>query len=238
MYSTGSGWIVPPRQGRPRQVPNLDHVEQVMRRFAHDYPGAVVLGGWSTFLRAAVAKSHDIDVIVDHPTLDKLRANHDLSASQHVSGRKFELKIDGVGVDVYPVYQSKLGQKLKVPVEVLIDRTDQVDGVRVLTPEAQFVAKMAALLDRPDSLAGEKDRREMVALLKANDTPKLETSVDLLWHAGWSRDRQQSLWQQTFDFLLETEGLSARDKTMLKLKRVQAVTLTRGRDREGQEMER
>jgi hypothetical protein len=209
-----------------------------MRRFAHDYPDAVVLGGWSTFLRAAVAKSYDIDVIVDHPTLDKLKAKHEMSASQHVSGRKFELKIDGVGVDVYPVYQSKLGQKLKVPVEVLIDRTDRVSGVRVLTPEAQFVAKMAALLDRPDSLAGEKDRREMVALLKAVDSPKLETSVELLRRAGWSRDHQQILWQQTFDFLLETDGLSGRDKTMLKLKRIQALAATHSGDREAQEMER
>lgn len=209
-----------------------------MRRFVRDYPDAVVFGGWSTFLRTAVAKSHDIDVIVDHPTLDKLKAKHELSASQHVSGRKFELMIDGVGVDVYPVFQSRLGQKLNLPVEVLIDRTDRVGGVRVLTREAQFVAKMAALLDRPDSLAGEKDRRELVALLKADVSPKFETSVALLQRAGWSLDRQQVLWQQTFDFLLETEGLSARDKTMLKMKRVEALVATRNRDLEGQEMER
>lgn len=209
-----------------------------MRNFAHDFPDAVVLGGWSTFLRAAVAKSHDIDVIVDHQTLDKLKAKHELSASQHVSGRKFELKIDGVGVDVYPVYQSKLGQKLQIPVEVLIERTERIGGVRVLTPEAQFVAKMAALLDRPDSLAGEKDRREMLALLKADQSPQLEASVELLRRAGWSPERQQPLWLQTFEFLYETVGLSARDKTTLKLKRVQALAATRGRENEGSEMER
>ncbi len=78
----------------------------------------------------------------------------------------------------------------------------------------------------------------MVALLKADDSPKLETSVDLLRRAGWSRARQQLLWQQTFDFLLETEGLSGRDKTMLKQKRAQALVATSSRDREGQERER
>lgn len=209
-----------------------------MRKFARDFPDAVVLGGWSTFLRAAVAKSHDIDVIVDHPTLDKLKSKHELSASQHVSGRKFEIKIDGVGVDVYPVYQSKLGQRLQLPVEVLIERTERIGGVRVLTPEAQFVAKMAALLDRPDSLAGEKDRREMMALLKADESPQLEASVELLHRAGWSRQRQQPLWQQTFDFLLETAGLSARDKATLKQKRVEALVATRSPEREGEELER
>ena len=229
---------MPPRQKRNRTVPDPDHVEQVLRRFVRDFPDAVILGGWSTFLRATVAKSHDIDVIVDHPTLDKLKAEHELSASQHVSGRKFELKVEGVGVDVYPVYQSRLGQKLKLPVEALIERTDRIGGVRVLTADAQFVAKMAALLDRPDSLAGEKDRREMVALLKADPSPKLQASVDLLQGAGWPRDRQQPLWQQTFDFLLETDGLSARDKAVLKLRRAEALVATRSRDREGQEIER
>lgn len=229
---------MPPKSKRPRQVPKLDHVEQVMRNFTRDFPDAVVLGGWSTYLRAAVAKSHDIDVIVDHPTLDKLKSKHHLSASQHVSGRKFELKIDGVAVDVYPVYQSKLGQRLKVPAEVLIERTERISGIRVLTPEAQFVAKMAALLDRPDSLAGEKDRREMIGLLKADPSPRLEASVELLRRAGWPRERQQSLWQQTFDFLLETDGLNARDKTLLKQVRIEALVATRGPEREGQEMER
>ena len=238
MRSTGTGWTVPPKRQRNRRVPDLDHVEDVLRRFVRDFPDAVILGGWSTYLRAAVAKSHDIDVIVDHPTLDKLKAKHELSASQHVSGRKFEMKVDGVGVDVYPVYQSRLGQKLKLPVEALIERTDRVGGVRVLTVEAQFVAKMAALLDRPDSLAGEKDRREMVALLKADPSPKLQTSVDLLQRAGWPRDRQQPLWEQTFDFLLETDGLGARDKAALKLGRAEALMATRTRDREEPEMER
>ena len=209
-----------------------------MRNFAHDFPDAVVLGGWSTFLRAAVAKSHDIDVIVDHPTLDKLKSKHELSASQHVSGRKFEFKIDGVAVDVYPVYQSKLGQRLQLPVEVLVDHTERIGGVRVLTPEAQFVAKMAALLDRPDSLAGEKDRREMMALLKAEPSPELKASVELLRRAGWSLERQQPLWQQTFDFLFETDGLNARDKSTLKQKRIEALVATRSREREGEELER
>jgi len=61
---------------------------------------------------------------------------------------------------VYPVYQSKLGQRLQIPVEVLINHTEKIDRTRVLTAEAQFVAKMA-LLDRQDTIPGEKDPREM-----------------------------------------------------------------------------
>jgi len=71
-------------------------------------------------MRTRVAKSYDIDTIVDHAILAKLGAKFQLSPSDHISGRKFELKVEGAGVDVYPVYQSKLGQRLQIPVEVLI----------------------------------------------------------------------------------------------------------------------
>jgi hypothetical protein len=57
---------------------------------------------------------------------------------------------------VYPVYQSRLGRRLQIPVEVLINHTEKIDQTRVLTAEDQSVAKMAALFDRPDTLPGER----------------------------------------------------------------------------------
>src|SRR5213593_6499 len=101
-----------------------DDVRAVMERFVRDFPDAVLIGGWATYIRTRVAKSHDIDIIVDHATLAKMRAKFQLSPSRHVSGRKFELKVEGVAVDVYPVYQSKLGQRLQIPVEVLMNYTE------------------------------------------------------------------------------------------------------------------
>src|SRR5260370_37677190 len=138
-----------------------------MQRFGRDFPDGVLIGGWATYIRTRIAKSHDIDIIVDHATLAKLGAKFELSPSHHISGRKFELKIEGVGVDVYPVYQSKLGQRLQIPVEVLINYTEKIDRTRVLTTEAQFVAKMAALLDRQDTIPGERDGQEMREPLNA-----------------------------------------------------------------------
>ena len=217
---------------------NLDHVQEVMRQFVRDYPDAVLIGGWSSYLRTGAAKSHDIDVIVDHATLDKLKVAHELSSSRHIGGRKFEFKIDGIAVDVYPVYQSKLGQKLQVPVEALITRTERIGGIRVLSAEGQFVAKMAALLDRPDTLPGEKDRSELVALLKTGDGPDPKAVAGLLREVGWPFERQTELWQSTFGFLLETSGVSPRDRTMLNLKRAQFLTATRTNERDSFELDR
>ena len=218
-----------------RSRPDDDNVRAVMQRLVRDFPDVVLIGGWATYLRTGVAKSHDIDIIVDHATLAKLRAKFQLSPSHHISGRKFEMKLEGVGVDVYPVYQSKLGRRLQVPVEVLISHTEKIDRARVLTAEAQFVAKMAALLDRPDTLPGEKDRREMWALINFGPGLDFKAVAGILQRGGWTGIRQTSLLDQTFDLLDETADLSKHDRAVLKLNRARALEATRsfgGRDRE------
>src|SRR6266571_844074 len=87
-----------------------DDVRAVMERFLRDFPDAVLIGGWATYIRTRVAKSHDIDIIVE-----------------------------GVGVDVYPVYQSKLGQWLQIFFVILTATTEKLDRTRILTAEGQFV---------------------------------------------------------------------------------------------------
>lgn len=213
----------PERRARPDE----DHVQAVMRRFVREFPGAVLIGGWASYLRARVAKSHDIDIIVDHATLAKLGAKFQLSPSHHISGQKFAIEVDGVGVDVYPVYQSRLGRRLQIPVEVLIHHTEKVDRIRVLTAEAQFVTKMAALLDRPDTLPGEKDRREMWELINSVQGLDFEAVVGILQRGGWERKRQEELIDQTFDLLGETADLSKHDRAKLRMNRTRALEVAR-----------
>lgn len=218
-----------------RARPNEDHVQAVMRRFVREFPDAVLIGGWASYLRARVAKSHDIDIIVDHATLAKLGAKFQLSPSHHISGQKFAMEVEGVGVDVYPVYQSKLGRRLQIPLEVLINHTEKIDRTRVLTVEAQFVAKMAALLDRPDTLPGEKDRREMWELIKSGQGFDFEAVAGILLRGGWEGKRQSDLLDQTFELLGEMADLSKHDRAMLSRYRVrahQATQLVKGRDQD------
>jgi hypothetical protein len=226
---------MPPKS---RTRPDEDHVQAVMRRFVREFPDAVLIGGWATYLRSHVAKSYDIDVIVDHATLAKLGAKYQLLPSQHISGRKFAIEVEGIGVDVYPVYQSKLGRRLQIPVEVLIDHAEKIDRTRVLTAEAQFVAKMAALLDRPDTLPGEKDRREMWELI--NSTPGLDYKAiaEILLRGGWEGDRQTELLDQIFELLGETADLSKPNRAVLRLNRVRALQASRSIEGRDQGLER
>lgn len=210
----------------------------MLRKFVQSYPDVVLIGGWATYIRTRLAKSHDIDIIVDHPTLTKLKANFHLTPSHHVSGRKFEINVDGVGVDVYPIYQSKLGRRLQIPVEVLINHTEKIDRTRVLTGEAQFVAKMAALLDRSDTLPGEKDRREMWELINSDPTFDFKVVANILERGGWEGTRQTELVDQTFDLLAETPGMNKHDRTALRLKRFAALAATRSVEDRDRELER
>src|SRR5260370_14286443 len=221
-----------------RTRPDEDYVEAVMQRFVRDFADVVLIGGWATCIRTRVAKSHNIDIIVDQATLAKLGAKFQLSPSHHISGRKFEVKVEGVGVDVYPVYQSKLGQRLQIPVEVLINYTEKIDRSRVLTTEAQFVAKMAALLDRQDTLPGEKDRREMWELMNSGPGVDFKVVAGILQAGGWEGTRQSELFDQTFDLLGETADLSKHDRATLRLKRARALEAARSVEDRDQELER
>jgi hypothetical protein len=73
-----------------------------------------------------------------------------------------------VHIDIYLPFQSQLGNKLRLKVEVLADHTEPGfhKGWKLLTIEAHTITKMAALLDRPDSEKGEKDANELHRLLK------------------------------------------------------------------------
>jgi hypothetical protein len=217
---------------KSHQRADVEHVEEVMRKFVREYPDAILFGGWATYLRTGVAKSHDIDVIVDHPTLDKVRSKHQLSESRHVGGRKFEARFEGVPVDIYPVFQSRLGQRLQLPVEALLPLSEKINGVRVLSTEGQFVTKMAALLDRPDSLPGEKDRKEIWALLQSQPEVDFATVDRILNRAGWKPEQQAELLSTTFDLLEETPGLSKSRRSVLRDQRRRALASVRVQTKE------
>lgn len=223
---------------KSRRQPPVDHVQEIMRRLVREFPDAVLLGGWATYIRTGVAKSYDIDVIVDQSTLNRLRVKYELSPSRHIGGQKFELKLEGVAVDVYPVYQSRLGRRLQVPVEALINHFEEIDHVRVLNAEALFVAKMAALLDRPDTLPGEKDRQEMWALLNTGKAMDFTVVAHLLDRAGWKPEQRAELLGSTFDLLEETPDLTQRNRSALRISRSRALEAGRAMEGQDRELER
>jgi hypothetical protein len=130
------------------------------------YPGIAVLGGWAAWLHTSGDFSHDVDIVVPLDQFGAMREREHLTPSEHLGGRKFRLNFGPVThADIYVPYQSQLGQRLKLPVQILLEHTTPLRGFTVLTKEALFVTKIAAILDRPDTLPGRKDREDLIRLL-------------------------------------------------------------------------
>lgn len=92
----------------------------------------------------------------------------DLSPSNNYQGRKLRATIDDVHLDIYLPFESQLGSKLRLKVEVLAEYPDTLSFEKwtLLRLEAHIATKMAAFLDRHFSEKGQKDAREILALLK------------------------------------------------------------------------
>jgi hypothetical protein len=138
----------------------------VLNRVHEAVPHAVLIGGWATWVRTGGPMSHDIDLIVTRPQLAFIRTmTEEMSESRHLAGRKWRATLDGIHLDLYVPHDSLLGQHLQLRTERLMGHQETVDGWVVLDPPGHVATKLAALLDRPDTIPGEKDRQEIAALL-------------------------------------------------------------------------
>lgn len=135
---------------------------------------SILIGGWATWMRIGgdAFFSRDIDLIINSPALrTSLRETlDDYSESRHRGGMKVRGKINGIHIDAYIPYESELGDKLRLKVDVLTKHTDPepMQNWTLLNGEAHTITKMAALLDRPESEKGRKDAREVLAMLFPN----------------------------------------------------------------------
>ena len=203
---------MPPEEFYPSAFTDLS--ERVVHSFLEEFPGAVLIGGWASWARIRALRSHDVDVIVAPDVRDAIeRAHGPLSASTHIGGRKWGAEIEGVHVDIYVPYQSRLGARLAIRVEELVSQAEEVEGWRMLRLPAHLVTKFAALLDRPESQPGEKDRDEIWRLL-ALDIPSTEVAEALRASANPPGERLAAV-RDVFAYL-EDLALARTDRQRLR----------------------
>ena len=89
-----------------------------------------------------------------------------------------------------------------------------VDGRRLLSVPAHIATKVAALLDRPDSLPGRKDRQELLSLLGPSRRPGSPAVIE----AASQRTPSQvaALIDQAFVFLAGEPNLTRQDRARLR----------------------
>ena len=159
--------------------------------------------------------SKDIDLIIFS---DEVRAKiglrvSDLSKSDHHQGRKWRGIVDGIHIDIYLPYESQLGNKLRLRVEVLAEHTEPGfhKGWKLLTIEAHTITKMAALLDRPDSEKGLKDAGELLRLLKRGVDPSTACTILSTATAG-PLDLIPDYVETAFRLIAEKSGANKADR--------------------------
>ncbi len=173
----------------------------VLTRVRAAVPDAVLIGGWGTWVRTGGPMSHHIDLIVTRPQVGTLSTIvDDMSESRHLAGRRWRGTLDGVHLDLYVPHQSTLGQHLQLRVERLVEHRQVLDGWTVLDLPAHLATKLAALLDRPDSTPGDKDRQEIIALLALGIDAS--DAVGVIHHASARpSDEVTPLLTDAFDYL-------------------------------------
>lgn len=178
-------------------------------------PGAILIGGWATWARVGGAMSHDIDLIVTRAELAQItRLADEVSQSHHLAGTKWRGTWRGIHIDLYARHQSRLGANLQLRVETLARYAESVGGRRLLSVPAHIATKVAALLDRPDSLPGRKDRHELQQLLGlpgASGAPEVIKAASLRTPAELAQ-----LVDRAFVFLAGDSSLARQDRAWLR----------------------
>jgi hypothetical protein len=178
-------------------------------------PEAVLIGGWGSWVRTGGPMSYDIDLIVSHQDLALLGTNAPgISVSHDLAGTKWRGTWRSVHLDLYVPYQSRLGANLQLKVEQLEAQAEVLKGYRVLSAPAHTATKIAALLDRPDSLPGRKDRHEILQLLGDPTTVSAPTVIALA--SARSASQVGTLLKRAFEFLVGEPGLGPRDRSRLR----------------------
>lgn len=169
----------------------------------------ILIGGWAVYLLTKGLKSKDIDIITQHDDLAKLKVLVDLRKNPRL--RKYECRMEGISVDVYVPFYSKL----VVPADEVQEKVITIEGFKVPRPEILLVLKQQAELARRESLKGLKDRVDILALL-INNRLDLKTYLHLIetHHLADYRDR---LAEVVRDSRKEFEYLGVRDLRKVRL---------------------
>ena len=125
--------------------------------------------------------------------------------------------IDDVHLDIYLPFESQLGSKLRLKVEVLAEYPDELSFEKwtLLRLEAHIATKMAALLDRHFSEKGQKDAREILALLKL-DGVDTAVAAEVLDRASTVENQElPAMIGEAFDLIGNIIKLSKADQKLI-----------------------
>lgn len=118
-----------------------------------------LIGGWAVWVYTNALKSKDIDIIIDLPTLGKLREVYEIAKNDRL--KKYEIITGIVHIDIYVPYWSNLG----IPINLIRKDQRNIQGFQIPNPETLLILKQIAYAARIGSAKGEKDLLDIISIL-------------------------------------------------------------------------
>lgn len=119
----------------------------------------ILIGGWAIFLYTQALKSKDIDIVLDYKELSRLKEKFEIIKNSRL--KKYEVKKEGVDIDIYLPYFSNPG----LPAEDLKNFVVSKEGFQVPWPEILLILKQKVFLERRNTPKGSKDKLDIFSLL-------------------------------------------------------------------------
>jgi hypothetical protein len=127
----------------------IDKSFQILQNLRKRYK-FILIGGWAVYFLTKSLKSKDIDLIVDFEELEKMKLELKIGKTEFL--RKYECEIEGVSIDIYVPFYSKL----VIPPEEIKKNTMLVEGFRIPLPEILLILKQQAEMERKDTIKGQR----------------------------------------------------------------------------------
>jgi hypothetical protein len=135
---------------------------QLLKNIKPQFP-FILIGGWAVYLYTKNLKSKDIDLIIDFASLEKLKKSYEVIKNERL--KKYEIKQEGIDIDIYLSYYSWLG----LPVEKIVSFTEKIETYTIIKKEILLFTKLAAYFERRASVKGQKDKIDIISLVLLPD---------------------------------------------------------------------
>lgn len=120
----------------------------------------ILIGGWAVFLYTKALKSKDVDLVAEFDELEKFKDEFTVSKNDRL--KKYEAKYNGLDIDIYVPFYSKLG----LPAEDIKKFAANLEGFKVPEKEILAILKQKALISRANTVKGRKDLIDLLSLFQ------------------------------------------------------------------------
>lgn len=189
-------------------------LNEIAQELASKFENPILIGGIAAIEGGYTSEAtNDVDTIVMvHERGTAERVLDGFTTNRIHGGEKGRGTYLGIHVDVYFEHQSTLGNAAQLDVALLArHRGARLGNWTLLTPPAQFVTKMAALVDRAGTPKGRRDANILYAMIESGVDAREARAV--LCECSKSPDSDQ-VWESGGLYLIQVRSTN-REKSVI-----------------------